>query len=251
MVTSTPVQVVSGSTVSIAVAPSLAAICDGEPALITAATGFSNYVWSNGATGESITVSQTGFYSVTASDVNGCPGSSPLVEVIQSQFPIANFTYAQNSGYTVSFDNNSQNGLDFEWAFDSIGTSPLRDPTFTFPDSGPYTITLIIHNPCGSDTITKAIVVAQVGLEDLAAAGTFSVRPNPSEGDFILRTDQKTEPITSISLHDISGRMVYQSEQHLQQNVELFIPGKTLLSGTYILTIRSLQGQQFVRLIKK
>jgi len=252
VVTSSATQVISGSSVSIPVEPSLAAICDGEPAILTAGTGFSQYEWSNGAIGQTITVSATGYYSVTATDVNGCPGSSPLVEVIQSQFPIANFAYSQGvGGYTISFNNNSQNGLSYEWAFDSIGTSPLRDPSFTFPDSGPYDITLIISNPCGADTITKTIIVALVGMEDLGSGDEINVYPNPSDSDFHLVHTQAANTVSEIILHDLTGRLVFEKSFDPNQGLDLSIPGSTLPAGTYVACVHFKSGYRYYRIAKK
>ncbi len=252
VVTSSATQVISGSSVSIPVEPSLAAICDGEPAVLTAGTGFSQYEWSNGAIGQAITVSATGYYSVTAVDVNGCPGSSPLVEVIQSQFPIANFAYSQGvGGYTISFNNNSQNGLSYEWAFDSIGTSPLRDPSFTFPDSGPYDITLIISNPCGSDTITKTIIVALVGIEDLGSGDEINVFPNPSDSDFHLVHTQASNTVSEIILRDLTGRLVLEKRFDTNQGLDFIIPGNVLPAGTYVACVHFKSGYRYYRIAKK
>ena len=44
----------------------------GEEVTFSATSGFSSYNWSTGATTESITVSNFGTYSVTATDANGC-----------------------------------------------------------------------------------------------------------------------------------------------------------------------------------
>jgi hypothetical protein len=252
VVTSSATQVISGSSVSIPVEPSLAAICDGEPAVLTAGTGFSQYEWSNGAIGQTITVSATGYYSVTATDVNGCPGSSPLVEVIQSQFPIANFAYSQGvGGYTISFNNNSQNGLSYEWAFDSIGTSPLRDPSFTFPDSGPYDITLIISNPCGADTITKTIIVALVGMEDLGSGDEINVFPNPSDSDFHLVHTQAANTVSEIILRDLTGRLVFEKSFDTNQGLDISISGSALPAGTYVACVHFKSGYRYYRIAKK
>lgn len=49
-----------------------ASACTGQSATLTAGPGFSTYLWSNGSTINNISVSQTGTYSVTATDANGC-----------------------------------------------------------------------------------------------------------------------------------------------------------------------------------
>lgn len=56
-------------------------LCTGDSVTLTATAGFSNYLWSNGATTASITTSTAGNYTVTVTDANGCAASS-LTEVI-------------------------------------------------------------------------------------------------------------------------------------------------------------------------
>ncbi|MFP5245069.1 MAG: beta strand repeat-containing protein, partial [Thermoanaerobaculia bacterium] len=43
-----------------------------DSATLTVPAGFANYAWSNGGTGNSITVNTSGTYSVTVTDANGC-----------------------------------------------------------------------------------------------------------------------------------------------------------------------------------
>jgi len=250
IVTSAAIQIVNGSSVSIGVEPSVAAICDGEPATITAAPGFSNYVWSNGALGAVITVSTTGFYSVIANDANGCPGSSPLVEVIQSQFPIANFSYTQTpGGYTINFNNASQNALEYVWDFDSIGTSPLTNPSFTFPDSGPYNVNLIVENPCGLDTITKLVVVSLVGIDDIYSESHYSIYPNPNNGDFVIAGNASAPALVSFKIFDLSGRLVYSQSNKLSGEFQQLISSNNLESGTYVIEIESNNTSAFKRIV--
>ena len=55
--------------------------CEGGSVTLTAPAGFNGYLWSNGATTQSVTVTQTGTYTVTVSDGNGCTGTSTEVDV--------------------------------------------------------------------------------------------------------------------------------------------------------------------------
>jgi hypothetical protein len=251
VVTSAPIQITTGSSVSIPVEPSIAAICDGEPATITAATGFNNYVWSNGATGEEITVSSTGFYSVTADDANGCPGSSALVEVIQSQFPIANFSYTQTpGGYTINFNNTSQNSIEYVWDFDSIGTSPLLNPSFTFPDSGPYYVNLIIENPCGKDTITKLVIVSLVGIEDVNSNNGIVVFPNPAQDYINLTSELDLNGRVLIKIFDLSGRLIKLETIFINEKLNHKVNLSALQEGSYLIEIEHNNTKSTKRFVK-
>jgi len=252
VVTFGPIQAVTGTGVPVPVSPSIAAICDGEPATITAGAGFTNYVWNNGATGQSITVTQTGYYNVeSAIDVNGCPGQSALVEVIESQFPVPNFTYIQTpGGYTIEFDNTSQNGLNFDWRFDSLGISPIQNPTFTFPDSGPYYITLYVSNPCDTDSVTKLIIVAQVGYEDLQQELGIAVYPNPSNNNFNVNVQKMNQEAINIKLYDMAGRFILTKSLNILSDTLFIIDGNILEKGVYFLQLNRGNKSSSIKLIK-
>jgi PKD repeat protein len=245
------VDVQPAGNVEVPVTPSLAAICDGEPALLSAAPGFSNYQWSNGALGQNVLVSFSGFYSVTVTDANGCTGTSAQVEVIQSQFPIANFSYTQNNGgYTINFNNSSQNGISYEWQFDTLSTSPLEEPSFTFPENGPFYVTLIIENPCGIDTVTKLVIVAQVGMEDILTKYEAAVFPNPSSSDFNLMLNSDEQENIDLILTDIQGRFMYQNTLSFHGKHTVNIPSSTIANGLYLLHLRTKNGTGTIKLIK-
>src|SRR5205823_13781526 len=67
---STPVVTASGPTT----------FCPGGSVTLTAPAGFS-YLWSNGATTQSTTVSTSNNYSVTVTDANGCSATSAATSV--------------------------------------------------------------------------------------------------------------------------------------------------------------------------
>src|SRR5690606_27378075 len=52
--------------------------CDGW-AELDAGGSYSNYIWSNGSTGQNITVNADGIYAVTVSDITGCSGETALM----------------------------------------------------------------------------------------------------------------------------------------------------------------------------
>jgi subtilisin-like proprotein convertase family protein len=74
---STPVITASGATT----------FCAGGSVSLTATSG-SSYLWSNGATTQSITVNQSGNYSCTVSFAGGCSATSAATTVSVSQIPV-------------------------------------------------------------------------------------------------------------------------------------------------------------------
>ncbi|MEZ5058521.1 MAG: PKD domain-containing protein [Saprospiraceae bacterium] len=80
----------------------------------------------------------------------------------------AQFPTVQCDNRTVTFQNLSQNAFDFEWLFDYPNSSPFSlefEPTFTFPDTGVYTVALVAEptSSC-SDTIFQDIYLQDNSL---------------------------------------------------------------------------------------
>ncbi len=67
-------------------------------------------------------------------------------------------------GLTVNFQNLSINGTSYQWNFGDLTTtndvSTLTEPSYTYPDTGKYTVTLIVNpgNPC-TDTSQQTFTV--------------------------------------------------------------------------------------------
>ncbi|MDR2888090.1 MAG: hypothetical protein LBV26_08875 [Bacteroidales bacterium] len=56
-------------------------LCMGESQTLTANSGMAAYLWSNGETTQSITVSAAGKYTVRITDINGCEATADTVEI--------------------------------------------------------------------------------------------------------------------------------------------------------------------------
>lgn len=71
--------------------------CEGTPAVLTSSAG-ATYLWSNGATTQSISVSTSGSYSVTVSDGSGCTVTSNPVTVVVNSFTYTGQLFSENMG---------------------------------------------------------------------------------------------------------------------------------------------------------
>ncbi|MDD3875729.1 MAG: C25 family cysteine peptidase [Bacteroidales bacterium] len=94
--------------------------------------------------------------------------------------PTANFTYLTN-GTVVDFTNTSQYASTYLWNFGDGTTSTAQNPTHIFSSVGTFTVTLLITNDCGTDSISETITTtAAAPLADFYADNI-----TVSEGDFV------------------------------------------------------------------
>jgi gliding motility-associated-like protein len=104
---------------------------------------------------------------VTVTDGNNC-SAVDTVTVPNAAPPIADFTFERAiscEGVTYQFTNTSIDALTYEWNIPDVGSSTDANPSFIFPYSGTYNVTLIVTNPPCKDTLTVPVVVGDLGTD--------------------------------------------------------------------------------------
>jgi hypothetical protein len=146
--------------------------CSGDSTVLTATSGFQDYIWSNGETSAEISVSQAGNYTVTVSDVNGCTGAAQLAVTVSIGTP------PQIDGSTVicvggSTGLNISNASDFTqilWSNGSTATQIIATA------AGTYSVTVTDGNGC---TATESFEVTESNaITPSIAEGTYNCDGN-------------------------------------------------------------------------
>gem|GEM_PF-4676876 len=135
-------------------------ICSGSSIQLTAPSG-PNYLWSNGMTTQSISVSVTGTYTVTVSDC--CPLSVTTFNVTVYQNPAAAITGGNVSCNGSAVTLTSSSGTSYAW---STGATTQSIQTST---AGTYTVTVTDTHGC---TGTKSKTITS------GTTPTVSISPN-------------------------------------------------------------------------
>jgi hypothetical protein len=146
------VTLVAGNTIVpvLAIAPYT---CNGTLTL-TADSGFNTYLWSNSNTTSNTTVNQSGIYTVTVTDTNGCSGTATITANVPT-LPTVSIT-----GNTAVCAGNSVNlaasggFVSYDWS----NSSNLQNITITPILSNTYTVTATDQNGCTA-TNTATVVV--------------------------------------------------------------------------------------------
>ncbi len=151
-------------------------LCSSQSQTLTAAAGFSSYLWSNSLTTQSISVTgaNAGSYSVTVSNAGGCTNISPVVSVILNTngLPIitASSTTASCPG-TITLT--STVGGSYQWAGPSGFSANTQ--TVTPMEAGAYTVTTT-GGGCGTAT-SLPLTVALLAAPSPTGTGAASATP--------------------------------------------------------------------------
>jgi hypothetical protein len=227
-------------------------ICDGASVTLDAGNPGASYVWSTGATTQTITVSASGTYSVTVSQ-NGCTGTDE-VQVTVNALPTASIT-APDTTITASataISGIGSAGASLGWNFGSdaspataTGAGP-HNVTWSTPGNKTLTLTAIA-NGC-TTTVTQTIFVNQgTGLAP-AFAQFVRVYPNPSHGQFTLEALLPEALETELLVTSLTGQIVYR--QVIPAATEIRLPVELNVAlGTYQVILRSAKGQVSHKLV--
>jgi gliding motility-associated-like protein len=152
-------------TTAITVTDSAATICEGDAITIytqvTGGSGVRAYLWDNGSTTSSISVSPTinTTYSVTVTDT--CGSASATIDITTIEPPFVDFSMGCDPNpYGLQFINNSDplTGSTFTWDFGDAASSTDQDPSHDYVSTGTYPIQLTVTtvDGCTNDTTIMA-----------------------------------------------------------------------------------------------
>lgn len=186
-------------------------ICKNQTIILDAGAGYSNYLWNNGATSQTISINLPGTYTVQTTSTNGCT----LMDTIQVLgFPIntpsAQFTYTFQPAGMIQFNNTSQNSTSYLWTYSNGGTDTTANPLHNFPCNVPITVTLVSSGRCGSDTTTQIITYSCDAVENMIQQIDLHIFPQPAQAVLNVRYQFQQMTNVSLTLYNALGQKVYE-----------------------------------------
>jgi hypothetical protein len=227
-------------------------ICTSDTITLDAGNAGATYLWSTGATTQTIRVSLAGTYGVAVTNAGGCTTSDDVV-VTNKPAPNASFTFAIDTfitGVQVDFAAVQVAGNQYNWNFgdptSGSNTSSLVAPTHIFSNSGTYTVTLTVTNVAtGCISVqTTQITVVKVGFEtDYNEIFKLAAAPNPFVGNtkIMYQLPVDAESVT-IEVYDLVGRLINTIAKGEAQSSGLYAvdfnsTGDDNASGVYIVKL--------------
>ena len=169
-------------------------LCEGETTTLTA-NGGTSYLWSNAATTNSINVSQSGVYTVTATNVEGCSNTANITVTVN---PLPTITIGGNTTICAG----SSTTLTASGANTYIWSTGDNTASVTINEFGIYTVTGTSSEGC-SNTATVTVLVSQLpvitisGETDICAGESTTLTANG--GETYLWNDGTTDNTLTVS----------------------------------------------------
>lgn len=187
-------------------------LCFGDEGLLDAGAGFDSYLWSTGATTQTITVDMSGSFSVSVADASGCTASGTIdVDVSDS---------IRLSGDKVNVDcigdatgSLTLNVLGGTAPYTIIWSTGATGPTITGLAAGDYGVAVVDANGCtasGTENIREPFDYrVDLTAEDASFGGSDgSITANVVGGNepftFLWSDGQTTNPATDLAAGDYS-----------------------------------------------
>jgi serine protease len=230
-------------------------LCTVEPIVLTASFGDS-FLWSNGATTKSITVTEPDEYSVKiSSTVNGvfCERESESVVVTALERPVASMLVTPNiTRGSYSFVGESESAIEWFWEFGDGSSSTEQSPTHTYLQPDQYLVTLKVTNAIGCEDKVSTVVSTIVAVELENQHHNVEVFPVPTNAILFISGNNTPEQRIQYTLYNTLGLSVMQGSiesDHDSFKHELNV--EHLLDGVYFLQFQWGDLRQTKRIVIK
>ena len=180
--------------------------CTGGSVKLVANDGFNSYVWSNGANGKEVTVSESGDYYVTVIDkATNCPVASTKVTIVVNNAPEKPMISREGDVLTAKTSATNVTG----WAWSRNGAEIVGADQNQYKVSLPGVYTATVKVPGCTSTSNEFEVVFTGVNEDVVAGETvMSVYPNPTSGRVTLNTTLALTGAVRIDVTNALGERV-------------------------------------------
>jgi hypothetical protein len=198
--------------------------CQGNNVILTASAG-SSWLWSNGATTQSITVTNGGNYTVTVMNAGGCSATSSATAVSVSPSPSVSLSASPYTRLypglttTITANVNPPGSYTYTWYKNGQVIPGATQATLTGIDLGKignYTVTVTNTTGLACSNTSNALAIA-----DSATTKLF-IYPSPNAGDFsVVYYTPAANTINTIIIYDSKGSMVFRKNYTINSSYQL------------------------------
>lgn len=211
-----------------------------------------SYTWTNSNTAIGLPASGTGNVpAFTASNsgsapiattitvtpsINGCPGTPDTYTITVNPTPEISL-----SGATLT----STSGSGYQWYLDGSPVIGATGQVYNATENGEYMV--IID---GSDCPSESVAVTTASIDDLKENHSFTVYPNPNDGNFFVSFYAPEKAAYTIKIINALGEQVYQKQLLTIEGINLQpIDLRNIAKGVYMITLTDVSGEHIKRVI--
>lgn len=147
-------------------------LCSGDSVILTASPGYDQYFWSTGEIGPSITVSQSGTYTLTALDNDACLYYSTVQPITINNLPAQPIMANVNANPTI-LCNGATTVISVVSPFPPTWSTGDTTTSITVQNSGTYTVSVTDTNGCVS-TSDSLTVITDTALVNITSTDSVS-----------------------------------------------------------------------------
>ena len=171
--------------------------CSGGSTILSAPAGYT-YLWSNGETTETISVSAAGNYTVTIDDGSGCTATSDPFEVTVNPNPTPIITQVSSCGGSVVELSATAGFSSYLWSPSGAITENI-----TVTSSGSHSVTVTDANGCSGVSSNSSVIidptVVIIGHLGVFACESITLTPINSSDNYLWSPGGTTTPTLTVS----------------------------------------------------
>jgi len=202
-------------------------LCAGENVTLSAVAGDGlTYLWSNGATTPSISISESGNYTVRVMNNTGCIVTSEEVKTVMHPLPAKPIINRNDVILTsdASFGN--------QWFRNNILVPNATKAVYDATEPGVYQVRVTNAGGCISEMSEEVIIKETDLIPDI------KIYPNPAKGKFNLAFTGLKPDKVSLRIFDTQGKLVYEEKRDMLGNRRFQIDIPEVAAGIYLVKIQ-------------
>ncbi|MDB2573002.1 hypothetical protein N9X81_04685, partial [Schleiferiaceae bacterium] len=183
-------------------------LCSGSNVTLSVPTGYSSYLWSNGATTSATSVSASGSYSVMLTNADGCSTTTSAAAVTVNTPPTASITstgtgaICAGSSETLSATSGMSS---YQWYANGTAITGATSATYTATASGNYSVSVVDANGCSDISTNYAITnaappvatITNAGSSVLCSGGSATLSAPSGMSSYLWSDGSTTQSITT------------------------------------------------------
>jgi hypothetical protein len=207
----------------------------------------------------SLALSNVSFTDAVLAGVTGTFASNNLVAGIPSTICIGDGTITIPSNFTAT-STLSSGYCSMSWSVSAgviISNTMTPNPSFTITTAGTHTITLLVTDANGNQSVVNSVVSstcvnASIKEANNSSIGNIVLFPNPTSNMSILKVNSTSTSVLSVTLSDITGKVVsvpVEAQALTLGENWININTNELSNGVYFVTINNGLSKETVKLI--